>query len=153
MALSPDEKQRIVELLAQKWTAAKIAADIGCSARTVARVAKLPKNDKVVTIARKAIAAKTLDEQSSVIVETLQVMIEREPAMQQQIWRMFTGLSTLFNSVLEQTNAEDVSPRQLPALAKAVMEIAATYSDFSDRIHGVQILADEVQQLSKDRAA
>jgi len=153
MALSADQKQRIIELLALKWTAARIAAEVGCSARTVARVSKLPKNDSIAKIARKAMAAKTLDEQGSAIVETLQTMAEREPAMQEQLWIMFEGLAKLFNGVLERTDYDDVSPRQLPGIAKAAADMSAAYADYSDRINGIQILADEVEKLTQNSAA
>jgi len=151
MALSAAQKQRIVELFAIGKKAREVAAEVGCSEASVNRYKNLSKNDKFIKTARKAIAAKTIDEQGAVIVETLQLMAEREPQIQEQMWEMFEGLSTLFSDVLRMTDPEDISPRQLPGLAKSIVEIATAYADFSDRINGLTILADEVEKLSEDR--
>ena len=59
---------------------------------------------------------------------------------------MFEGLSGLFQQVLEQTSPDDVSPRQLPALAKSAADIAGAYADFTDRINGLSALTDEIRK-------
>ena len=60
---------------------------------------------------------------------------------------MFEGLSGLFQQVLERTSPDDVSPRQLPGLAKSAADFANAYADFSDQHQRLGlILADEIQE-------
>ena len=96
---------------------------------------------------------KQLTDQGDKVLDTLQILKEREPQMQEGLWLMFEGLSGLFQQVLAQTSPEDVSPRQLPALAKSAADIANAYADFTDRINGLTVLADEVEKINKSRTA
>ena len=104
-------------------------------------------------MARGIAATNQLSQQGDQVLETLQTLKEREPQMQQALWMMFEGLSGLFQQVLERTSPDDVSPRQLPGLAKSAADIANAYADFSDRINGLLILADEVRKINESRAA
>jgi len=153
MTFNAEQKQRIVELLATGKTATEVAADIGCSRATVQRVKKDPKNASLMQIARGMAATKQLSEQGDKVLATLQTLKDREPQMQEGLWLMFEGLTGLFSQVLERTSPDDVSPRQLPALAKSAADIANAYADFSDRINGLTVLADEVQKINDSRAA
>lgn len=153
MALSAEKKQRIIELLASGQTLDTVAFSTGCSRSSVKRVKNEPKNEPILEIARRALGAKTIDEQGSMIVATIQTLTEREPLVQETLWTMFEGLSSLFNATIAQTSAEDISARQLPALAKAACDVASAYADFSDRIHGLHILADEVEKINDSRTA
>ena len=152
MALSATQKQKIIELLSSGKTEIEAADVIGCSRSTVQRIKKDPKNASLMQIARGMAATQQLTEQGDKVVATLNTLKDREPQMQEGLWLMFEGLSGLFSQVLENTNAEDVSPRQLPALAKATADIANAYADFTDRINGLTVLADEVQKINSTRA-
>lgn len=153
MALSANQKQRIVELLAEGQTASQTADTIGCSRASVQRVKKDPKFSSLMQIASGLAATKKLDEQGDELLATIHTFREREPQMQQALWSMFEGLSGLFEQVLKQTSPEDVGPRQLPALAKSAADIANAYADFTDRVNGLTVLADEIQKINESRAA
>ncbi len=153
MALSADQKQRIVELLAEGQTASQTADTVGCSRASVQRVKKDPKFASLMQIASGMAATKQLNQQGDKVLTTLHTLKEREPQMQEALWAMFEGLSGLFQQVLKQTTPEDVSPRQLPALAKSAADLANAYADFADRINGLTVLADEVQKINESRAA
>ena len=99
------------------------------------------------------VRAKQLTDQGDKVLATLQTLKEREPQIQSGLWLMFEGLSNLFSEVLANTNAEDVSPRQLPALAKSAADIANAYVDFADRVNGLDVLADEVEKINAARTA
>lgn len=153
LALSSAQKQRIIELLAQGQTAGQAADTVGCSRASVQRVKKDPKFASLTQIAAGMVKTKQLSEQGDEVLATLHTLKEREPQMQEGLWLMFEGLSGLFQQVLEQTSPEDVSPRQLPALAKSVADIANAYVDFADRVNGLDVLADEIEKINKSRAA
>lgn len=153
MALSANQKQRIVELLAEGQTASQAAGAVGCSRASVQRVKNNPKFASLMQIASGLAATKQLSEQGDKVVATLHTLKEREPQMQETLWVMFEGLSGLFKQVLKQSSPNDISPRQLPALAKSAADIATAYADFTDRINGLTVLADEVQKINESRAA
>lgn len=153
MALSASQKQQIIELLSIGKTETEAAEVMGCSRSTVQRIKKDPKNASLMQIARGLAATQQLADQGDRVVATLNTLKDREPQMQEGLWLMFEGLSGLFSQVLESTSAEDISPRQLPALAKAAADIAGSYADFTDRINGLSVLADEVQKINSNRAA
>lgn len=104
-------------------------------------------------IARGMAATQQLNEQGEKVVATLQVLKEREPEIQQGLWMMFEGLKCLFEQVLSATDIQDISPRQLPVLAKAAAAIATAYADYSDRVNGLEVLCDEIEKINKSRAA
>lgn len=153
LALSAEQKQRIIELLASGKTATQAAETVGCSRATVQRVKGDSKNAPLMQIAQGMAATKQLTEQGDKVVATLHTLRDREPVLQEGLFSMFEGLTGLFQQVLEQTSPEDVSSRQLPALAKAASDIATTYADFADRINGLEILANEIQKIDAARAA
>jgi hypothetical protein len=153
MALSSSQKQQIIELLSAGKNASEAAQEVGCSRASVQRVKKDPKFASLMQIARGMATTKQLSQQGDKVLATLSTLKEREPQMQEGLWLMFEGLTALFSDVLEKTSPEDVSPRQLPVLAKAAADIANAYADFSDRINGLSVLADEVQKINKSRAA
>ena len=153
MALSGAQKQQIIELLAVGKTASQAAEAVGCSRATVQRVKADAKNKPLMQIASGLAATKQLSEQGEKVTATLHALKDREPQMQEGLWVMFEGLSGLFQQVLERTSPDDVSPRQLPALAKSAADIANAYADFSDRINGLTVLADEVEKLNQTRTA
>jgi len=153
MALSAIQKQEIIELLAAGKTETQAAGIIGCSRSTIQRIKKDPSNASLLQIARGMAATQQLNEQGDRVVATLNTLKEREPQMQQGLWLMFEGLTGLFSQVLQNTNPQDVSPRQLPALARAASDIATAYIDFSDRINGLSVLTDEIQKINSDRTA
>lgn len=153
MVTSADAKQKIISLLSEGKTATEAAAAIGCSRATVQRVKKDPNFASLMQIASGMARTKQLSEQGDRVVATLETLKEREPQIQQGLWDMFEGLSRLFQQVLKQTSPEDVSPRQLPALAKSAADIANAYADFADRVNGLSVLADEVKKINDSRAA
>lgn len=153
MALNAEQKQTIIEFLAAGKTATETATAVGCSRATVQRVKKDPSFASLMQIASGMAHTQQLSEQGSKVIETLQTMKEREPAMQEGLWLMFEGLSGLFAQVLEQTAPDDVSPRMLPSLAKSAADIATAYADFTDRINGLEVLAHEVQKINAARAS
>lgn len=153
MALSKAQKNQIVELLAAGATASKAAEAAGCSRASVQRLKKAANFATVTQKVRGAAKAKQLNEQGEQLISTLSTLKEREPAIQDALWQMFDGLSGLFSQVLEQTEPADVSPRQLPALAKAAADIAQTYADYCDRSAGIDLLTDEIEKINKTRAA
>lgn len=153
MALSANQKQQIVELLAAGKTATQAADAVGCSRASVQRVKHDPKFSSLMQIASGMARTQQLTEQGDHVLATLHTLKEREPAIQRGLWDMFEGLSGLFQQVLAQTSPEDVSPRQLPALAKSAADIATAYADFTDRINGLTVLADEIEKINESRAA
>jgi hypothetical protein len=153
LTLSAEQKQRIIDLLASGKTATQAADDIGCSRATVQRVKGDSKNAPLLQIARGMATAKQLSEQGDKVVGTLQALKEREPQIQEGLWMMFEGLKCLFEQVLRETNPQDISPRQLPVLAKSAADIANAYADFTDRINGLTVLVDEIEKINKSRAA
>ena len=152
MALNADQKQRIFDLLAAGKTAAEAAEAVGCSRATVQRLKRESKKDPVLQIAQGIAATKRLSDEGDRVFATLNALKEREPQIQDGLWMMFEGLSGLFQQVLEQTDPADVSPRQLPALAKSAADIAAAYANYVDRVNGLEVLADEVQKLNEARS-
>lgn len=153
MALNADQKQTIFDLLAAGKSATEAAEVVGCSRATVQRLKRESKDDPVLKIAKGIAATKRLSEEGDKVFETLNALKEREPQIQDGLWMMFEGLTDLFQKVLEQTDPADVSPRQLPALAKSAADIAGAYADYADRINGLEVLADEVQKLNEARSA
>ena len=153
LALSAEQKQRIFDLLAAGQNATQAADAVGCSRATVQRLKKGSKNDPLLRMAQGMAATKQLNEQGDRVVQTLQTLAEREPQIQQGLWDMFEGLRGLFAQVLEQTDPQDISPRQLPALAKSAADIAGAYADFADRVNGLEVLADEVEKINATRTA
>ena len=153
MALNADQKQRIFDLLATGKTASEVAEAVGCSRATVQRLKREAKKDPVLKIAQGIAATKRLSDEGDRVFATLNALKEREPQIQDGLWMMFEGLSGLFQQVLEQTDPADVSPRQLPALAKSAADIASAYADYADRINGLEVLADEVQKINEAREA
>ena len=153
LALSADQKQQIFDLLAAGKTATEAANAVGCSRGTVQRLKKIAKKDPLLKMARGIAATKQLTEQGDRVVATLETLKDREPQIQEGLWLMFEGLSGLFAKVLEQTDPSDVSPRQLPTLAKSAADIAIAYADYADRVNGLEVLADEIQKVNAARAA
>lgn len=153
MALSDVQKKQIIELLAAGKTALEAAQSVGCSRASVQRVKKNPNFATVLQSVKGAAKAKEITEQGEQLIATLATLKEREPEIQESLWLMFSGLSNLFSQVLEQTDPEDVSPRQLPGLAKAAAEIAQTYADYCDRSAGLDLLTDEIEKINQARAA
>ena len=140
-------------MLAAGKTATQAANAVGCSRATVQRLKNNSKSDPLLQMARGLAATKQVTEQGDRVIATLEAMKEREPQIQQGLWLMFQGLSGLFAQVLEQTDPAEVSPRQLPALAKSAADIAGAYADFADRINGLEVLASEIQKLNSTRTA
>ena len=126
---------------------------MGCSRTTVQRLKRKAKKDPLLQKARSLAATKRISEEGDRVVETLNALKDREPIIQEGLWMMFEGLSGLFQRVLEQTDPVDISPRQLPALAKSAADIANAYADFADRVNGLEILADEIEKVNEARAA
>ncbi|MEL6879073.1 MAG: helix-turn-helix domain-containing protein [Cyanobacteria bacterium J06607_10] len=153
LALSPQQKQRIFDMLAAGQTAAQAADVVGCSRATVQRLKRKTKSDPLLKVAQGLSATRQLTSQGDQVVQTLNTLSEHEPQIQQGLRDMFDGLCELFSQVLEQTDPADVSPRQLPALAKSAAQVAIAYADFADRVNGLEVLADEVQKLNETRAA
>lgn len=153
LALSADQKQQVIDLLASGQTASQAADAVGCSRATVQRIKGDAKNKPLMQMARGIAATNQLSEQGDQVLTTLTTLRDREPQMQQGLWLMFEGLSGLFQQVLERTSPDDISPRQLPALAKSAADIANAYADFSDRINGLTVLAHEVQKINESRTA
>ena len=153
LALSSAQKQQIIDLLASGKTASQAAVEVGCSRATVQRIKGNAKNKPLMQMAQGLAATKQLTQQGDQVVATLNTLIEREPQIQSGLWLMFEGLSGLFQQVLEQTSPDDVSPRQLPALAKSAADIAGAYADFTDRINGLSALTDEIQKINSSRPA
>lgn len=153
MALSADQRQRIFDLLAAGKTASQAAEDVGCSRATVQRFKRESKNDPLLQTAQAIAAEKRLSEDSGKVLIALAGLKEREPAIQEGLWGLFSGLNTLFSQVLEQTDPADISPRQLPALAKAAADIATAYADYADRVNGLEVLADEIEKINAVRKA
>ena len=152
MALNSDQKQRIFDLLAAGKTAAEVAEAVGCSRATVQRIKREAKNDPVLKIAKGIAATKRLKDEGHEVLETLSTFRETEPMIQASLLAMFEGLAGMFSQVLQQTNPEDISPRMLPSLAKAAADLANTYADFTDRIHGLTVLADEIEKINETRS-
>jgi len=148
LALSNEQKQQIFSLLACGQSAVKVAQTVGCSRATVQRLKKESKNDPLLKTTKGIAQVNVLQAQGSQVLETLDTLKEREPAIQQGLWDMFEGLSGLFKQVLDNTDPEDVSPRQLPALAKASADLATAYADFADRVYGLEVLAGEVEKIN-----
>ena len=153
LALNSDQKQRIFDLLAAGKTASEAAEDVGCSRATVQRLKRESKNDPLLQTAQTIAAEKRLNDDSDKVLMALAGLKEREPAIQEGLWAMFGGLSGLFGQVLEQTEPADISPRQLPALAKAAADIAIAYADYADRVNGLEVLADEITKINEARTA
>lgn len=153
LALSADQKQRIFDLIASGATDSEAAKAVGCSRTTVQRLKRKAKKDPLLQKARSLAATKRISEEGDRVVETLNALKDREPIIQEGLWMMFEGLSGLFQRVLEQTDPVDISPRQLPALAKSAADIANAYADFADRVNGLEILADEIEKVNEARAA
>ena len=151
LALSAQQKQTVFDMLAAGKTATQAAEAVGCSRATVQRLKKNVQNDSLLQIAQTIAAEKRINHESDTLLLTLAGMKEREPQIQEGLWTMFGGLSTLFGQVIEQTDPADISPRQLPAIAKAAADLASAYVDFSDRVNGLEVLADEVQKISASR--
>ena len=127
LALSTAQKQRIIDLLASGQTASQAAKVAGCSRATVQRIKKDPQNASLMQIARGLASTKQLTEQGDQVVATLNTLVEREPQIQKGLWMMFEGLHGLFTQVLKQTDPADISPRQLPGLARPQqISLAAT---------------------------
>lgn len=135
-------------MLAAGKTATQAAEAVGCSRATVQRLKNSSKKDPLLQIARGVAASKQLSEQGDRVISTLNSLKEREPVIQEGLWLMFEGLSGLFQKVLEKTDPADVSPRQLPTLAKSAADIAIAYADYADRVNGLEILADEVSKIN-----
>lgn len=140
-------------MLAAGETATKTANTVGCSRATVQRLKKNSQNDPLLKMVKGIAASKQLKEQGDQVIFTLNSLKEREPVIQEGLWLMFEGLSGLFSKVLKQTDPADVSPRQLPSLAKSAADIAIAYADYADRVNGLEVLADEVQKLNEARQA
>ena len=153
MALSDSQKTKIINLLAAGKTATEAAKEAGCSRASVQRIKKSPNFATVLQSVRGTAKAKEINEQGEQLIATLSTLKEREPAVQEALWQMFTGLTGLFSQVLEQTDPADISPRQLPGLARAAAEIAQTYADYCDRAAGLDILTDEIEKLNQTRTA
>ena len=153
MALSQAQKQQIIDLLAAGKSATEAARITGCSRATVQRIKKSPNFATVRQKVRGAAKAKALNEQGEQLIATLSTLKEREPAIQEALWQMFSGLSDLFTDVLELTDPADVSSRQLSGLAKAASDIAVTYADYCDRSAGIDLLTNEVEKITQSRAA
>ena len=153
LALNADQKQRIFDLLAAGKSASEAAKDVGCSRATVQRLKNAAKKDPALKMAQGLAATRRISEEGDRVVATLQTLQEREPQIQSGLWMMFEGLTGLFSQVLEQTDPQDISPRQLPALAKSAADIAGAYADFADRVNGLEVLADEVQKINAARTA
>lgn len=140
-------------MLAAGKTATQTADDVGCSRGTVQRLKKNSKKDPLLQTAQTIAAERRLNDESGKLLLSLAGMKEREPAIQEGLWTMFGGLSGLFSQVLEQTDPADISPRQLPGLAKAAADIATAYVDFADRVNGLEVLADEIEKINAARTA
>ena len=128
-------------MLASGKTATEAADSVGCSRATVQRLKKQSQNDPLLQKAQSIAAEKRISEDSDKVLMALAGLKEREPAIQEGLWAMFSGLGGLFGKVLEQTDPADISPRQLPAIAKAAADLATAYCDFSDRVNGLEVLS------------
>lgn len=151
MALSAEQKQRIIDLLASGKTASQAADTVGCSRATVQRIKGDAKNKPLMQMAQGIAATNQLNEQGDQVLATLTTLKDREPQMQEGLWLMFEGLTGLFSQVLAQTDPADISPRQLPALAKSAADLASAYGDFSDRVNGLSVLANEIEKINSAR--
>ena len=151
LALSSAQKQQIIDLLASGKTASQAAETVGCSRATVQRVKQDPKFESLMQIATGLVKTNQLNEQGNQILEALQTYQDREPQMQEAMWVMFQGMSGLFAQTLAQTDPADISPRQLPSLAKSVLDIANAYGFFTDRIHGMDAIVSEVKKIRDSR--
>ena len=147
LALSAEQKQIVFDMLAAGKTATQAAEAVGCSRATVQRLKKNVQNDSLLQTAQTIAAEKRINEDSNTVLLTLASMKEREPQMQEALWSMFSGLSGLFGAALKQTDPIDISPRQLPAIARAAAELAAAYANFSDRINGLEAIVEGFEQI------
>ena len=153
LALNAEQKQIVFNMLAAGKTATEAADAVGCSRATIQRLKKNSKSDPLLQMARGIAATKQISEQGNQVLATLDTLKEREPQLQEGLWLMFKGLSGLFQQVLEQTDPAEVSPRQLPGLAKSAADIAIAYADYADRINGLEAIACEIEKINGTRAA
>ena len=152
MALTPEQKQKIFDLLAIGKTSAQTAKEVGCSRQTVQRFKAMAKQgDSPLKLAASLAHTKRIMEEGDRVVGVLGVLQEREPQIQNNLWLMFDGLSKLFQQVLSQTDPADISPRLLPGLAKSAADVAIAYADYADRINGLEVVAHEIQKLAETR--
>ena len=117
-------------------TAGNVAEVVGCDRTTVQRLKKKAKEKPLLQNAAAIAAQKRLANETNQVVIELACLKEREPQIQEKMWSMFNGLSELFERVIEITAAEDISPRQLPSIAKAAADLATAYADFAERVNG-----------------
>ena len=151
MAISQAQKQQIVDLCALGLKQVEVIEQVGCSRATLQRFKKTAEYQEMSQKASKTLATAAIEHQGKLVVSQLTQLQEQEPLIKQSLFERFQQLDQIVSEALDNIDPQDVSPRQIPSMVKAMVELASSYAAFEDRITGIQVIASEIERLNQDR--
>lgn len=97
-----------------------------------------------------SLAKDTADDNVSMrmVLEGLKELQSDEAAIGQRLWALFDKLEAKTVALLEASEAEDFSPRQIPPMVKASIEIAQIGLTINDRVAGIGALVDGFKRVN-----
>ena len=151
MTITLAQKQQIVDLSALGLKQAEIIKQVGCGHATLKRFKKTDEYKSMAQKASKTVATAAIEHQGKLVVSQLTQLQEQEPLIKQSLFQRFQQLDQIVSEALDNIDPQDLSPRQIPSMVKAMVDLATSYAAFEDRITGIQVIASEIERLNQDR--
>lgn len=153
MAASKAQKQQAANMLAAGHSEAETADSVKVSRSTVQHWKRQPKFIELINSSRltlnTSIAKEASEDAVSVrmVLEGLSALKCDEAAIGKRLWTLFDRVESKTLELIEQSDSEDFSPRQIPSMIKASIELAAVGFTINDRVSGLEALVDGFKRI------
>ena len=153
MAASKAQKQQAANMLAAGHSETETASAAKVGRSTIQHWKRQPSFINQIDSARLTLntsiakEAKTDNVSARMILEGLEALKVDEAAIGQRLWKLFDKVESKTLELIEQSEAEDFGPRQIPSMIKASIELAAVGFTINDRIAGIEALVSGIQRI------
>jgi len=158
LAASKAQKDKAARLLAHGKSEAETATAVGVSRSTVQSWKRKPdfnqlidNNRAVVAVASAEFEQKT-EATNNLILGNIAALAADEGEILKRWWALFNRLEKFTNQVLDNSEPEDISPRQIPKLVKALGDSLQLGLTLNDRISGAEVLLDAYNRIEQARS-
>ena len=153
MAASKEQKDQAARLLAAGHSEIEVAGTVGVTRSTIQNWKRKDKFIEMIRNAQLAMSVSIAKEEADLgksvrtVLENLDALRKEEAAVGKKLWSLFDRLEEKTLEILDSSDPEDYSPRQIPSLVKAKIELAQIGLTINDRIAGVGALIDGFKRI------
>ena len=162
MAASKAQKEEAARLLALGRSEAETADTVGVSRSSIQgwkrnkSFQQLIEKSKtvavVVTAENLGTSSRQASQSDNIVIDQLSALKNRERTALENNLKMLSKLREKTLALIESTDIEDLSPRQIPSFVKACGDLEQMAMTLSDRIAGVDSLIDFFDQFEGKRS-